>query len=285
MRKIHAIAVDMDGTLLSTNKKILPHTKELLMRLQERGIRLFLVSGRPILSMLKYAEELELHRFHGVILCNHGGFAYDVKYHRILFETPIPYELSMRILTSLENHPVDVTFESGEYMLVEDVYSGVVTYNGHRFNANQLEARSGGFLLKEVYRLKDHIPEQGIQKILTIVEPAIIDREFQLFDDEFGHEVNVTISSPYYIEFVNKSVNKASGLKKLGIEPSGLVAFGDSFNDMEMLEYAGTSVAMGNAVPEIKEIATMTTEDCDHEGIYHALMSLGAMDASVFNGQ
>ena len=74
---LRLIASDMDGTLLRSDVTIEPRTKELLIAWQKEGIRLTLISGRPIQSMMRYASELEMGYHEGVIIGANGGHAYQ----------------------------------------------------------------------------------------------------------------------------------------------------------------------------------------------------------------
>lgn len=268
---IKTIALDIDGTLLDINGKIMPKTKKALLELQEKGIHLILASGRPVKSMLKLADELGLHEHHGVILSNNGSIGYDTKNHEIIFDTPIEKELAQEILKSFKGKNIQAMVESGEYFIVNDVYSGNVTWNGEVHNIMEKEARAGDYLLKEVEAIEEHIDDH-VNKILTIVEPAEIEGVIKENKKIFGDAIHVVQTSPYFMEFVRTESNKAYGLRKLKIDPETLMSFGDSMNDKELVEYAKYGVAMGNAQDGVKDVANYITSDHNNEGIYEALV-------------
>ena len=274
---IKTIALDIDGTLLDINGKIMPKTKKALLELQEKGIHLILASGRPVKSMLKLADELGLHEHHGVILSNNGSIGYDTKNHEIIFDTPIEKELVQEILKSFKGKNIQAMVESGEYFLVNDVYAGNVTWNGEIHNIMEKEARSGDYLLKEVEAIEEHIDDH-VNKILTIVEPAEIEEVIKENKKIFGDEIHVVQTSPYFMEFVRPESSKAYGLKKLKIDPETLMSFGDSMNDKELVEYAKYGVAMGNAQDGVKDVAYYVTSDHNNEGIYEALVHFGLIE-------
>ena len=90
---IKAMAFDMDGTLLDSNKQIPPKTKEALIKLQNEGVQIILASGRPVKGLLGFAKELELEKHHGIIVTNNGAVGYDVKITNIFIKLQLIYHL------------------------------------------------------------------------------------------------------------------------------------------------------------------------------------------------
>lgn len=264
------IAVDLDGTLVDKNSKLLPKTKQALIEAQKNGINLILCSGRPIKSMLKLARELEIYKYNGIIISNNGAIGYDTINNKTIFDTPIEHDLVVEILKSFENRDIWPMIEDKDYFIVRDVFEGVVEYNGQLLNVTEIEARAGDYLLRESKKIYDEV-NFNVNKILTIVEPKNIETIIEEFKERFQNRVHVVQTSPYFMEFTRPEINKAYGLKKLGIESETLMSFGDSMNDKEMLEYSKYPIAMGNAQQKLKEVAIYVTDDNNSEGIYNAL--------------
>ncbi|MGI6608504.1 MAG: Cof-type HAD-IIB family hydrolase [Erysipelotrichaceae bacterium] len=277
LNEIKTIAVDVDGTLFDSSGKIMPKTKKALLELQDKGVHLILASGRPVKSMLPIAESLGLHEHKGLILANNGSVGYDTEENKVVFDTPIEKSLAQEILNSFIGREIWPMVESGDHMLVEDVYKGVITHNGQLRNITQREAREGGFLLKEASPVADYIDDH-VNKILTIVEPADIQDYIDEYKERFGDRLHVVQTAPYYMEFNRPEANKAYGLIKLGIDPDTLMTFGDSMNDREFLMYSKYPVCMANGQDPVKEVAIYVTSDNDSEGIYEALKHFGLVD-------
>ncbi len=275
--EIKSIALDIDGTLLDSNSNIMPKTKKALLELQDKGIHILLASGRPIKSMLNLASELRLEEHEGIIVSNNGSIAYDTKNHKNIYDTPIEKSLVQEILKSFNGKPIQPMVESGDYFLVKDVYAGEIRLNGKKLNIMEKEARAGNYLLKEVDAIEDYIDEH-VNKILTIVEPEIIEETINEYKELFEDRVHVVQTSPYFMEFVRPESNKAYALKQLNLDSKTMMSFGDSMNDKELVEYARYGVAMGNAQEGVKEVATYITDDNDNEGIYKALKHFGLVD-------
>lgn len=275
--KIKTIALDIDGTLLDSDGNIMPKTKKALLELQDKGVHILLASGRPIKSMLKLASELRLEEHEGIIVSNNGSIGYDTKNHKTIYDTPIEKYLVQEILKSFDGKPIQPMVEAGDYFLVKDVYAGEVTLNGKRLNIMEKEARAGDYLLREVDAIEDHVDDH-VNKILTIVEPDIIQETINEYKELFGDRVHVVQTSPYFMEFVRPESNKAYALEKLNLDSETMMSFGDSMNDRELVEYAKYGVAMGNAQDGVKEVAVYITDDNDNEGIYKALKHFGLVE-------
>lgn len=272
MKNIETIAIDIDWTLIGSNGKISQNTKDLILKLQDRGINVILVSGRPTNSMIEIAKELKIDENYQVVLSGNGAKGYDVKNEKIVFDSPIEKSLTTKVFDYIENLPISSMVDDGKYLYVKDVFGGIITsFEGEKQNIIEYEARKSDFLLREVKSFQKDI-DFNINNILCIVEPKNIENLIKDLKDKFGNDLYITQSAPFYIEFHKKGVNKAQGLKNLGINPETLISFGDGINDIEMLKYSKYSVAMGNAVDELKEIADYITDTNDNEGVYKALL-------------
>lgn len=281
IKDVKTMAFDMDGTLLDNNKQIPPKTKEALIKLQNEGVQLILASGRPVSGLIGFAKELELEKHHGIIVTNNGAVGYDVKNNKYIYETPIELSLIKEILTDVINDGIEPMIENGKYMLVNNVFNGFVDmslFGGqHNTNIVEYESRGGGFLLKEVRPYAESI-DFNVNKILTIVDPSVISETIERYREKFGDKVHVVQTSPFFMEFTMPGVNKEYGLARLGIDSETLMSFGDNMNDKEMMQYGKYSVAMGNAVDPVKEIATYVSTSNDEEGIYEAFKHFGFVE-------
>ncbi len=277
MTDIKTIALDMDGTLYDREHNIQEKTKKALIELQDRGIEIILASGRPINGMLEIAEELEMDKHHGIIISNNGAVAYDVRNNKTIFDRPIKKEHIKEILENNKKYDIPAMIQKDNYMLVENVYDGVVDSGDLGkgvINIIEWEARNGNFLLKEVESLVDAI-DFPVNKILTIVEPEFLKNNMKDIIKPLKGKLHIVPTTTFYLEYTNLGVNKASALKKLGVDRETLMSFGDSLNDKEMIEYAKYGVAMSNGAEEVKEVADYITGDRDDEGIYNALKHYG----------
>ena len=265
-KPIQLIAMDMDGTLLNSRKEIDPKTKDQLIRIQEQGIQIALASGRPYKGLERFAKELRMDEFGGYLISNNGGRVQKADDLSVIYEHPLTLEEGQRVLNHLKNFNVKPMIESGDYMLVNNVFDNEVTAQGRTFNVIDYEAHSNGFLLLESRDLAKEI-KQGPVKILTAGDEDYLKAHYKEMAAPFEGELDSMFTAPFYYEFTAKDTNKGSALDALPFEKEEIAAIGDAQNDLPMFQYAGTRLAMGNAVDEEKQQADEILADNDHAGI------------------
>ena len=117
--------------------------------------------------------------------------------------------------------------------------------------------------------------DEVIVKIMMIDEPEILGPAMEKLPKEVFEKYTVVRSTPYFLEFLNKEVNKGVGVemlaKHLGVKQEEIITFGDAGNDLHMIEYAGLGVAMANAFDEVKEAANYITDSNEYDGVAKAI--------------
>lgn len=269
--KIHAIVIDVDGTLYNSQKKITKKTREILLQAQKKGILLIIASGRPTASLKDIVERLQMDQHHGILICYNGSKVIDSQTGQVLYEKAISIDEARAVLEHMKKFDqIRPMIDHGDHLYVNNVYHNIIQMNGKDFNVMEYEARSGHFKLCEVDDLVDFI-DFPVNKILTTANPEYLQRHYQEIIKPFENTLNCMFTSDFYLEFTAKGIDKAHALdtvlKPLGYKPEDLLAFGDGENDIAMLQYAGTSVAMANSAPKVKSIANYTTSSCDEDGI------------------
>ncbi|WP_271000643.1 Cof-type HAD-IIB family hydrolase [Listeria seeligeri] len=274
---IEAIILDIDGTLLSDNKEITPNTKKALITAQQNGVKLILASGRPTTAMHLYAEQLEMAKYHGLIVSYNGAKVIDCQTNEELFSQALPIAEGKAVLEHMKQFDVKVMIDKDDYMYVNNVYNCFVPYRGEEINIIEYESRGGNFKLCEKDDLADFL-DYPISKILTAGDPTYLQENYQAMMAPFKDSLNCVFTADFYFEFTAQGIDKAKALdtvlKQMGISAENLIAFGDGHNDITMVRYAGTGVAMQNAVPELKEAANTVTLSNNEDGIAHLLDSL-----------
>ena len=134
----------------------------------------------------------------------------------------------------------------------------------------ELEARINGLPIKQVDNLAEYVDFPVNKCLLTAPDKVAYEVMLKL-QEEFGEEFSIYRSEPFFVEIMPKNVDKAATLQKLcdylGITKDDLVACGDGYNDVSMIKFAGVGVAMGNAKPEVKEVADVITGTNDEDGL------------------
>jgi Cof subfamily protein (haloacid dehalogenase superfamily) len=259
-------AFDLDGTLTNKNKEITPVTHKKIQELLENKNIIVLASGRPLIGVLPLAKHLHLDEKGGYIVCLNGAVVYDCKSETYIFNNELP----KRFIEPVIKYSRQVNIASLTYNKIgivtekpEDKYVGVESYN------NQIPIEFTSDLINYI--------NYPINKIMFVGEPDKIMSFFEDIRGKFG-ELNIYRSDPYFLEIMNKGVDKKYALikllKHLNMDRNKLIAFGDGLNDIPMLELAAKSIVMSNGNEEVKKIADYITLSNDSDGIYHALLKI-----------
>ena len=254
------IALDLDGTLTNSEKKITPKTKEALMEAQERGARIVLASGRPTYGIMPVAEELELERHGGFILAFNGGKIVDCKTRKVVFE----HKLDPDVVPVL----YDETMRAGLQILVHQGAEIVATSSEDRYV--KLEA---GINKMPIVQCDDFLNQitYPINKCLIVGDPTPLCALEQRILELLKGRISAYRSMDNFLECVPLGIDKGHSLKRLaatlGIDREEIIACGDSYNDVGMIKFAGLGVAMANAPRDIQEIADVVTLSNDNDGV------------------
>lgn len=269
-----AIILDIDGTLLNDDKKISPETKKALITAQQNGVKLILASGRPTTGMHLYAEQLEMETYHGLLVSYNGAKVVDCQTKEELFNQTLTIAEGKAVLEHMKQFEVKVMIDKDDYMYVNNVYDCYIPYKGEEINIIQYESRGGKFKLCEKEDLAAFL-DYRINKILTAGDPDYMQKNYQAMMAPFKNTLNCVFTADFYFEFTAKNIDKAKALDTvltpMGIHAENIIAFGDGHNDITMVKYAGTGIAMDNAVPELKAVANSITLSNNKDGIAHVL--------------
>jgi HAD superfamily hydrolase (TIGR01484 family) len=234
------IALDMDGTLLGTDKEISDENLLWIERARQAGIEVTLSTGRHRKGIVKdFAERLQL-RVPMVTLNGGEVWTHDGQL--------------------LARH----TLSSADIVYLYEIAKA----HGVRCWGSTTEGPIG----------EEHFPNPITDAVwvkfgLHSDHKSVIDAVWSKLSEHGGFEL--TNSDPLNIEINPKGVSKATGLQVvcdyLKIDQSEVIAMGDSFNDIEMLKWAGLGIAMGNAQDEVKRVADRLTDSCDNHGVARAI--------------
>lgn len=267
---IKAIALDIDGTLHTSDDRVSPRTKAALMAAQEAGITVILASGRPAQGLKALAAELELDRHHGLLVAFNGAQVRDASTGELLFSQPISVEDSRAVLAHLRGFDVIPMLVDDDRLYVEDAYRCEILHRGEPLNIVKGERDACDLRLHEVRDLERWctVPQS---KILTAGTDTYLQEHWRELAAPFEGRLSCMFTADYYFEYTARGIDKghalAGALPRRGINASELVAFGDGQNDVAMIRLAGIGVAMGNAVDELKAAADIVTATNDEDGI------------------
>lgn len=261
------IAMDMDGTLTTSEKTISPYTQEILKKAQEKGIKLILASGRPTAGLLREAKLLNMESFDGYLLSFNGAHICSVKTNETFHAQTVEKTLAQRVIEEARKRNLDITLHNGKKILIERENAYKADYEAHACNMDIC-------VVDDLTQVLDF----HLHKLLLSAKPDHIQKHIQELQTIFDEELSIYLSAPFYIEVVPKGIDKGASIAKLaklhGVDASQIIAFGDERNDLTMLEYVGHGVAMGNAIDEVKAIANEVTDTNDKDGIAKTLQRI-----------
>ncbi len=260
MAEKKAVFFDIDGTLWDQNSYIPESTKEAVRRLKENGHLVFICTGRS--RALVHDPNLLSMEFDGII----SGCGARIEYQgELLFNQNFDQEVVALAVDTFKKHGMTAIMEGNPCY-----YADLEEMKTHRMGPYLLKA--AGDYIEEV---SDHRGRWDAGKFLVFHN----DQDPTPVVETLDEYMDFIISNKDAFEVVLKGFTKASGIKRicemLDISLEDTYAFGDSPNDLEMLELVQTGVAMGNADEEVKQCADYVTDDLNQDGIYKACVHLG----------
>lgn len=266
MKKL--IFFDIDGTIVTENgaNRVIPEsTRTAIRTLQDNGHLCFINTGRAFSEIDKPIHSLGMDGY----ICGCGTY---ILYHdKELFAHTIPFELGNRILPDLEQYHLEWLLEGSN-----SLYYSSRPYRTH-IGDFQKEHR-------EVFSLSFDLIAPEDAHDLVFDKFCLCTDELSQFDDfykKYQKELSFIDRGQGFYEVVPKGCSKASGIQFLmdyfQIPLQNTIAIGDSTNDLPMLEFAGTSIAMGGSDPKVCEAATFVTDPILEDGLYNAFDRLNLL--------
>ena len=254
------IALDVDGTLTDSKKEISERTKDALIKAQLEGKKVVIASGRHPFGLRGISKELSLDKFGGYLMAFNGGRIIEASTGKTISEHYFPHKYINDVCNTVKDSDITViTFEGDELVMNDKV-------NDYTY----IESKIIGMKYKQVHDFAGYVTFD-VNKLLLVGEPDVIDRYQKIFIQKYHECFDVFKSCPFFLEVMPLGVNKGACmpflLNRLGLSREQLIACGDSYNDMTMIEYAGLGVCMENGEDEVKKIADVVTESNDNDGV------------------
>ena len=256
---IKAIISDIDGTLLNKKLEYTPRLLAAVQAAQAQGTIFTLATGRMYVSAKQAVQGLPIQV---PIICYNGAYIREFDGDKMLGQQCLDIIATDKILAACKQNKWHV-----QYYINDHLYCAVDNELIRKYA--KLTGVSHTVLGDDFYTAQDQI-----SKILLIEENQdifAIRRELE----QTGAQVDFTSSKPSFLEIVPQGVSKGAAIKQLGaylgIDIKDIMAVGDSFNDLEMLQTVGHGVAMGNAEPEVQAAARYITASNEEDGLAKAI--------------
>jgi Cof subfamily protein (haloacid dehalogenase superfamily) len=246
-----AVVVDLDGSLLNRDKYVSERNLNAILNCFKNGMKVIFATARPPRAVNSLLPK-ELISIGSFIFYN--GALISCKTTGIEEHVPIDLKLSNELLDfCVQRYPnIEISFEIKDkwYSLTEIDYS-------------MIQRRKGDPIVKTLSELKEFVPTKILITSFGDGIPLL---------DKFSSKLNMVITDHgKLLQVMSRSVSKENGIKlicnRMGIELSRIITFGDDYNDLGMFKISGYSVAMGNAVEELKQKASEITANNDDDGV------------------
>lgn len=262
---IELVAIDMDGTLLDPAHKLTPRVKQAIAEARALGVHIVLTSGRPVPGLAPFLQELGIEGDDDYCIACNGGLVQRIGPR----ETVVEYPLSFDDFVYCEQvaREIGVHFQAldAQRMYTPNQDISIYTVADSHLSRMPLSYR----------RVADMDPGMSFIKLMMIDEPEVLDAAIARLPTALTERFAVLKSAPFFLEVFDRRAGKGPSLQKLadhlGIDRANVMAIGDQENDLTMLQYAGTSVAMGNAIDAVKAVARFETATNSEDGVAQAI--------------
>ena len=263
MNNIKAIFMDLDGTVLTSEHKVSENLIKKLRELEEKGVKTFIATGRTFISSKPFVEMLEIKN---PVINYNGGRVTNPLNNEVIFEKPVEAQDVKELIKVSREKGIHLNLYMDDKLYIENE-----TDEGKKYS----ESVEIPYYVKNF----DKFIGKTSTKALFIAENSILLELKKELEEKLPH-INFVFSKPHYLECLNKEVNKGLAikelLKKYDISPAETMAFGDQWNDLEMLKFVKYGYLMGNATEELKQEFSKDkiTLSNDEDGIYEVIKAL-----------
>ncbi len=251
--KPKVVALDLDGTLLRSDRTISDRTVAALDHVRQAGSILVLVTARPFRYLRDVADRLG---HTGLALCSNGALVYDLASERVVESHALSVDLALEVVARLR-----ATLPMLAYLIeTPQGYAADVQYGAEP-----------GMTALEIGDIADLVRRHSVIKLVARHEDFSPDALTGVAREALGSLAEVTHSGAGWLEVNPAGISKASTLAaacaERGISAAEVVAFGDMPNDLPMLAWAGRGYAMANAHPDVLAATSLHAPSNDEDGV------------------
>jgi Cof subfamily protein (haloacid dehalogenase superfamily) len=271
--KIDLVAMDLDGTLLNSEKQITPTTAGIIQLAKQRGVRFMIVTARPPRTAIGYHLQLGLTT---PMINYNGALAWDTVSGKVLVHRPIPANIARGIVKwARQRYPqIRVSAEVGDKWYT-DFYDS--------------KYRDGSYKTNKKVHQPDHVGpvlewlRMPVTKLLLLGQPEWLDQVVWAIETDIPNEVTTVKTESFLLQVMHASASKTEAIRisaeSMGIKRENIMAIGDNANDAGMVHWAGCGVAMANGHHVTIRVADHVSDHNDADGVGKAINDL------ILNGQ
>jgi Cof subfamily protein (haloacid dehalogenase superfamily) len=262
---IRLLAVDLDDTLLREDLTVSEENRQALLEAEDAGVTVLLASGRVMEAMKKYAQLLGMTERPGYLISNNGCTISESHTGEIIYRRWIESEVAAAVYRAAKEEGFPV-----------EVYRGDTICTDQDNKWTDLDSMLSGLKKRVLPDFEESLLREAPVKMVITGEPE----EIALFEPRlkklFGEKSTIFISKPFFLEVLPPDTDKGIALahlaQLLAVPRESVMAIGDSYNDLGMIQWAGVGVAMINGIEAAKAVARYTTlHDNEHHGVAEAV--------------
>lgn len=273
--KYKLIVIDVDGTMLNSNRELTKRTAQTLRKVQQMGIRVALASGRPTYGILPLAQAIDLGVYDGYIISYNGAQVMEAKTGQIIFERRIDPQMVPYLEKKATKMGLTMAYYDGNEVVSTDIT------NPHIVD----EAEMNGMTLRQDDVLSLSMDDWPAEVMLVSDDEEALTSLEKHMQRHLNGVMDTIHSNPYYLEIVGYQVGKSYAMsalvQKMGIGLDEVLAIGDGEADINMIQMAGTGVAMANATEGVRRCADFTTLSNDQDGAALAIEKAIVQEARI----
>lgn len=249
------LALDLDGTLLDDDKTISEPNRKAIQAAQDQGVMVTFSTGRMYCSALRFARELKMNvpliTYNGALIKDTAGKVYQ--------ETSLSLPAARTALAIAGEYNIHVNLFIRDELFVDRDDEWTERY------------RRSSSVMPQIVPNLEQVLAPGVNKVLLIGDEQELIPVRDILGNKLADLAHITSSNPQFIEIVHPDVSKQSGLSYLlevfDMSPEKVIAIGDNYNDLEMINFAGLGVAMANAPEDIRAQADYVTGYNNEAGV------------------
>ncbi len=281
------VAVDLDGTLLNSYGEVTEYTKEVIKKVQQKGLKFIIASGRPMDSIKSISKDIGADKY---FIAGNGAIIYDTQKQEIIYEKYIPKQKVLEIAKICEQNNIFYNIYTEKNVITQYLKYNVLYYFKENLK-KEPDKKTNIMVVNNMYEFIKNSEEMKCIKITIcdeskIIFNSIIKKLKNVKDIEVLDVLHMSrklikqgtedVAIEYFFtEITSSEVDKINAIKNLikilGIDIKEVIAIGDNINDKKMIEEAGLGICMGQASEKIKEVSKIVTEDNNNDGVAKAL--------------
>ena len=281
------VAVDLDGTLLNSYGEVTEYTKEVIKKVQQKGLKFIIASGRPMDSIKSISKDIGADKY---FIAGNGAIIYDTQKQKIIYEKYIPKQKVLEIAKICEQNNIFYNIYTEKNVITQYLKYNVLYYFKENLK-KEPDKKTNIMVVDNMYDFIKNSEEMKCIKITIcdeskIIFNSIIKKLKNIKDIEVLDVLHMSrklikqgtedVAIEYFFtEITSSEVDKINAIKNLikilNIDIKDVIAIGDNINDKKMIEEAGLGICMGQASEKIKEVSKIVTEDNNNDGVAKAL--------------